>query len=262
LGPFEANVQGRVFPSNGGSVRVLGNRDTENMDFDKPEDFYQSYAAYKGYQMPVVKAKHVRWYDREFWLPAGCTAELSILELGSGTGEFLSYLKQKGATRFQGVEQDADAVAVMEVGLAEHVHVGDIFDFLENGNTGDGFDRVVMLDVLEHFSPGDGVRLLEKISGVLTPGGMVVARVPNMGSPWGGIHQFADLTHKTGYTAKSLEQLGLAAGFEPVAFVPYRRGSPIRRLTEDTLHWLLSKMLTVSPGVWTANIIVIWWRKD
>ena len=79
-----------------------------------------------------------------------------------------------------------------------------------------------------------------------------------MGSPWGGIHQFADLTHKTAYTAKSLEQLGLAAGYKTLTFVAQRRGSPFRRFAEDALHWLLSKVLTVTPVVWTANIIVIW----
>jgi SAM-dependent methyltransferase len=227
------------------------------MGFDKPEGFYQSYAAYKGYQTPVVKPKHVRWYDREFWVPAGCTADTSVLELGSGTGEFLSYLKQKGVSRFQGVEQDKDAVVAMEPGLESHVHVGDIWEYFDSAGA-DTFERVVMLDVLEHFSPGDGVRLLGRIKGVIAPGGLVVARVPNMGSPWGGIHQFADLTHKTAYTAKSLEQLGLAAGYKPLAFVAQRRGSPFRRIAEDALHWLLSKVLSVTPVVWTANIIVVW----
>jgi SAM-dependent methyltransferase len=227
------------------------------MAFDKPEDFYQSYAAYKGYLTPVIKPKHLRWYDHEFWIPARCTADTSVLELGSGTGEFLSYLKQKGVSRFQGVEQDKDAVAAMESGLEPHVHVGDIWDYLDTPSA-EAFDRVVMLDVLEHFSPGDGVRLLGRIKDSIAPGGFVVARVPNMGSPWGGNHQFADLTHKTAYTAKSLEQLGLAASYKALAFVAQRRGSPFRRLAEDTLHWILSKVLTVTPEVWTANIIVIW----
>ncbi len=232
------------------------------MAFDKPEDFYHSYAAFKRYQTPVVRAKHVRWYDREFWDPAGCTADTPVLELGSGTGEFLSYLKQKGVRRFLGVEQDVDAVAVMEPGLDDHVHVGDIWDFLEAGNKDGPFGCVVMLDVLEHFSAGDGVRLLNAIKGVLAPGGRVVARVPNMGSPWGGIHQFADLTHKTAFTAKSLEQLGLAAGYETLALVPQRRGSPFRRFAEDCLHWVLSRVLSVTPVVWTANIIVVWQLPD
>ena len=83
------------------------------MAIEKPEDFYGVYAAFKRYQTPALKGKHVKWYDREFWVPAGCTAETSVLEIGSGTGEFLSYLKLKGVTRFHGVEQDPEAIRVL-----------------------------------------------------------------------------------------------------------------------------------------------------
>ena len=36
------------------------------MNFDNPEDFYKDYAAFKQYQTPILKKKHIRWYDREF----------------------------------------------------------------------------------------------------------------------------------------------------------------------------------------------------
>ncbi|MBI2586643.1 MAG: class I SAM-dependent methyltransferase [Rhodospirillales bacterium] len=227
------------------------------MTVESPDEFCKSYAAYKRYQTPVVKAKHVRWYDREFWAPAGCTPETSVLEIGSGTGEFLAYLKRKGVKRFEGVERDRDAVAVMEPALKDRVHVGDAWQFLARGDGVRPFDRVVMLDVLEHFSAVDGVRLLEKIKGVLASDGLVVVRVPNMSSPWGGIYQFSDLTHKTAYTPGSLEQLALAAGYEAAAFLPQRRGSPFRRFAEDCLHWLLARMLATAPTVWTANVIAV-----
>ena len=114
---------------------------------------------------------------------------------------------------------------------------------------------VVLLDVLEHFSAGDGVRLLQKIQAVLAPKGRVVIRVPNMSSPWGGIYQFSDLTHKTAFTPNSLEQLAQAAGYRAIAFLPQRRGSPFRRFSEDALHGFLSMILAVTPVVWTANMI-------
>ena len=73
------------------------------MNYDKPEDFYNNYAAFKRYLTPILKAKHVAWFDQEFWYPAKCTPETSVLELGSGTGEFLSYLKLKGVNYFIGI---------------------------------------------------------------------------------------------------------------------------------------------------------------
>jgi len=227
------------------------------MAVESTDDFYKSYAAYKRYQTPAVKAKHVRWYDREFWVPAGCTPETSVLEIGSGTGEFLAYLQRKGVKRFQGVERDADAVRAMPPGLDGHVHVGDLWEYLKGRAGGETFDRVVMLDVLEHFTAPDGAKLLAAINEVLAPEGLVVVRVPNMSSPWGGIHQFSDLTHKTAYTPGSLEQLALAAGYEAAAFLPQRRGSPFRRVAEDCLHWLLSRILATAPVVWTPNVIAV-----
>jgi SAM-dependent methyltransferase len=232
------------------------------MTFEKPEDFYKVYAAFKRYQTPVLKKKHLNWYGREIWTPAQCSAETSFLELGSGPGEFLAYLKQMGVKRFLGVEMDAAAIAAMPPGLEGHLHQGDIWEFLDGSAGNELYDRVVILDVLEHFTAFEGARLLEKIKGVLTPGGLVVVRVPNLGSPWGGIHQFADLTHKCAYTPKSLEQLGMAAGYKTLRFLPQRRGSPFRRFAEDCLHGLLSRLLTVTPEVWTANMIAIMQREN
>ncbi len=228
------------------------------MAIEKPEDFYQFYAALKQYRTPTLKAKHMRWYDKEFWVPARCTPEMSVLELGSGPGEFLLYLQRKGVRRFLGVEMDRAAIAAMAPGLDAHVRTGDIWAYLNQAPKDRLWDRVVMLDVLEHFSAAEGAQLLERIKSVLAPGGLVVARVPNMGSPLGGLHQFADITHKAAYSANSLGQLGGAVGYTPVAFLAQKRGSPIRRFLEDMVFGVLSGILTTVPVVWTPNIIVIW----
>jgi 2-polyprenyl-3-methyl-5-hydroxy-6-metoxy-1,4-benzoquinol methylase len=225
--------------------------------FERPEDFYRLYDVYKQYEAPRLKKKHMRWYDREFWQPAECTSAMSVLEIGSGTGEFLSYLRAKKVAHIKGVEQDGRAIAVMDENLKSIVYVGDIRDFLAENSGKERFDRVVMLDVLEHFSVYEGMQLLIDIKAVLAPGGRVVARVPNMGSPLGGIAQYSDLTHKAAYTSASLEQLGQAAGYETLATIAQNRGSPFRRVAEDFLFWTLSKILSNAPVVWSMNIIVI-----
>ena len=227
------------------------------MSVEKPEDFYRFYAPFKEYVTPSIKAKHTRWYDREFWHPAACTAETSVLELGSGPGEFLLYLRQKGVQRFLGIEMDRDAVAAMAPGLGAHVRIADIWNYLDAAPADERWDRIVMLDVLEHFSVSEGVHLLDRLRARLTPSGLIVVRVPNMGSPWGGNYQYGDVTHKAAYSASGLRQLGLAAGYDVVAFLPQRRGPPVRRFCEDMLYGLLNRILTTPPIVWSANIIVI-----
>ncbi len=227
------------------------------MKFNKQEDFYTVYDSYKSYRRPVLKPKHIRWYDREFWNPTACSPSMSILEIGSGTGEFLEYLKFKGVERFLGVEQDARAVEVMAPELAAHVNVSNVHDFLNSGADGGGFERIALLDVLEHFDNFEGVELLQKLKTIITDDGLLVVRVPNMSSPWGGMHQYGDLTHKAAYTPKSLSQLALAAGFEVVDFLEQRRGSRFRYFSEGFLHWILSKILTDGREVWTANMIAV-----
>ena len=74
----------------GVSIRFPAKGVRKIMAIEKPEDFYKVYAAFKRYQTPVLKDKHVKWYDREFWVPARCGPGTSVLEIGSGTGEFLS----------------------------------------------------------------------------------------------------------------------------------------------------------------------------
>jgi SAM-dependent methyltransferase len=224
---------------------------------DTPDRFYASYASYKRYQTPAIKAKQITWYDREFWSPVRCTPETSVLELGCGLGEFLLYLRSKGVVRFLGIDMDADAVAAAAPAIAAQIRRADIWSFLADARRGELWDRVVMLDVLEHFSPTEGVRLLELIMRVLAPDGRVVVRVPNAGSPWGGLYQHGDFTHKAAYNELSLTQLAAAAGYEVEYILPQRRGPPIRRFMEACLHRLLGRMLTVSPKIWSANVIAV-----
>lgn len=226
------------------------------MNGDSAETFYRSYAAYKRYKTPAIKTKHIVWYDREFWVPARCTPDTSVLELGCGPGEFLLYLHSKGTKRFLGVDMDAEAIATAPAAVAARIRQADIWDFF--GDAHGQWDRVVMLDVLEHLSPGEGLELLVRIKAILAPDGRVVVRVPNMGSPWGGLYQHGDLTHKAAYSELGLSHLAAAAGYELEHLLPQRRGSPARRFWESCLHAALSRVLTVAPTVWSANIIAIY----
>ncbi len=226
--------------------------------FRGPEDFYRTYGRFKDYSRPSLKPKHVRWFDREFWDPATASPDMAVLELGCGTGQFLLYLQAKGVRRFVGVDQDPAVRDVMPPDIAARVVTADLNEALDRMAAEPPFDRIVLFDVLEHFAPWDGANLLERLRDCLSPGGMVSVRVPNAASPWGQQHQFSDLTHKAAYTPVSLRQLALATGFRCCAVLPQRRGSPVRRIAEDMMNGLLSRLLTEPPPLWSANIIAIY----
>ena len=227
------------------------------MSISKLDDFYNYYDSFKNYKPPEITNKHLRWYDREYWVPSKASTETSVLELGSGTGEFLCYLKSKGVKRFNGVERDIQAVEAMPKDLKPFIALANIWDYLDQIAESTTFDHVVMLDVLEHFSVVEGYRLLTKLHDILVPEGLVVLRLPNMESPWGGIYQFSDLTHLSSYTPGSLEQLATASGYKIQGFYPQIRGSRLRVLRQNLLHGILSWMLVTKPIIWTPNMISI-----
>jgi SAM-dependent methyltransferase len=225
-------------------------------------DFYAAYGRFKDYATPGLKAKHIRRFDELFWKPAVCAPHMAVLEVGCGLGQFLLYLKAKGVADFLGFDQDPGLAAHIPEAVRGHFRVADVWGFLADRDDGRTFDRIVLFDVLEHFAPADGARLLAGLAARLRPGGRLVVKVPNAASPWGAQHQFGDLTHKAAYTPKSLRQLALAAGLDCLVSLGDEAGSPRRRLTDRLVHRLLSALLASPPPIWSANFVAVLGRPD
>jgi len=225
-------------------------------------DFYDGYAGFKAYSTPVLKPKHTARFDRDFWRPTGCNPDMSVLEVGCGTGLFLAYLKEKGVGDFIGIDKDPELAARIPEQVAERFLAIDIWDYLSGDGAGSRFDRVVLYDVLEHFSHEDGGKLLMLLKARLKPQGRILLRLPNMASPWGAQHQYGDLTHKAAYTPGSLRQLALSAGLTCRACFPHVEGSPTRRILDKALHGLLSRVLMTPPEIFSANFFAVLESRD
>ena len=98
-----------------------------------------------------------------------------VLEVGCGTGGLGRLLKERGhhVTGLELVPEVADEARRH----LDRVEVGDVeadgFPF-----TGESFDAVIFADVLEHLV--DPWRVLGEAAALLTPGGRVVASIPNL----------------------------------------------------------------------------------
>lgn len=215
--------------------------------------FYSSYAAYKRYHTPTASRKETARFNAEIWQPAQCAASHSFLEIGCGTGAFLAYLAAKGATSIQGIDHDPALAAIVPESVRGNFSCRDLWEFLDDAETG-SFDRVVLLDVLEHFTPEDAARLLGALRPHLNPGARIVLKVPNASSPWALQWQFGDLTHRTAFTPLSLRQLACACGYQLTNVWPQRQGSRRRMLTDGLIHKFLSWALLNPPPFWSANI--------
>jgi len=223
---------------------------------DQP-DFYADYADFKQYEAPGLKPKHVRQFDDEFWNPTACAPGMTVLEIGCGTGQFLMYLASKGIKDYMGVDFDPGVSSVMPENIKPNFRAADVWAFLDGGAEGRTFDRIALFDVMEHFTPADGVKLLKALRGILRDNGRVLIRVPNNASPWAGQYQYGDLTHLARYTSGSMRQLALAAGFECTACLPQKRKRGLRRVLEDGLHDVLNRVLTEPPDLWSANMLAV-----
>ncbi|NQU56279.1 MAG: class I SAM-dependent methyltransferase [Rhodospirillales bacterium] len=221
-------------------------------------DFYSSYRAYKNYQSPTLAAKDIARFDAEVWNPATFSPTMSCLEIGSGEGAFLAYLAARGVENFHGIDHDPALVAVQPSEVAAHFECADVWQYLDSASRAERtFERVLLFDVLEHFSPEEGFRLLSALKGVLAEEGKIVLKVPNASSPWGINYQFGDLTHKTAYNGESLRQLATAGGYHVEALYDQRRGSSRRMITDAILHRFLSWALLTPPPLWGANLYCI-----
>jgi len=219
-----------------------------------PEDFYSTYEKFREYVSPKIGKTQQRYFSKNYWIPCELDRSMSVLEIGCGTGLFLKYIHQRGVSEFLGIDMDPKVLDFLPDELRSKVEIIDVNEFLLSLPETDKFDRVVMIDIFEHFSPGEGVSLLNRLKPHLKENGGVVVRVPNMASPWAHTFQHGDLTHKAGYTSGSLRQLGLKAGYE-CRISQYRRGNPRKQKIEDLFHSFIELFITEPPDCWSANIV-------
>ena len=107
------------------------------------------------------------------------TDEGRILDVGCGFGLFAAYFGQTHPRRrIIGLDPDARRVGIARAvasRLALHDHefvVGDVRDAPLRGP----FDAAYVLDVMHHLPEDDQLRVLERLRGLLVPGGMLLVK--------------------------------------------------------------------------------------
>jgi SAM-dependent methyltransferase len=212
-------------------------------------------------------ASHWKWCDvRLLPLLAGLPKSAKILELGCGPGYFLEYVRNHGYTDARGIDISEEQVAMArEKRLV--AEVDDVFAALDTA--AGSLDAVVGIDLLEHFSKDEGLRLCDAIRQALRPGGRVVFRTPNGSALLAGPIVYGDLTHMAIYNQSSLTQLLANAGFEQMSFhetgpIPKNLVGGIRCLIWAVSRALANVVRMAESGgrqqVWTQNILCCAYR--
>jgi 2-polyprenyl-3-methyl-5-hydroxy-6-metoxy-1,4-benzoquinol methylase len=183
------------------------------------EAFYNRQAEWHGYhdaefaeRMHNKRIKYYQWYTKG-WLPGPRTTP--VLDIGCGSGQFLYFLRALGYDDATGIDLDR---AQVEIGrtLGLDARFANAIDFLNEDEKQYGL--ISMLDILEHFTRPELFPLLEAVTARLSPGGRIIASVPNGDSPHAARAIYADITHEIAFTPTSLSELFFCHGLRVAAF--------------------------------------------
>jgi 2-polyprenyl-3-methyl-5-hydroxy-6-metoxy-1,4-benzoquinol methylase len=136
-----------------------------------------------------------------------------VIDIGCGQGELVRLLLIDGYDAC-GIDVSPEQVVLARAAGLDRVQEGDYREILA-GRAGE-IAVVTATDLLEHLDKGEVLETFDQVAAALVPGGAFVARVPNAASPFSGRIQYGDFTHESVFTARSVGQLAVAAGFSSV----------------------------------------------
>ena len=161
-------------------------------------------------------ANHRHFYDQIVlpWLPSNRSCR--VVELACGHGSFLHWLTTIGFVNVTGVDLSAEQTR-MASQVCNEVLTEDAIPWLAN-QPDSSLDVIVGIDFAEHISKDDFMTLLHHSGRTLKPGGKLILRLPNGGSPLVGLNLFNDITHVWTYTPNCLSTLGRMHGLNGSCF--------------------------------------------
>jgi 2-polyprenyl-3-methyl-5-hydroxy-6-metoxy-1,4-benzoquinol methylase len=171
--------------------------------------------------------------------------DAEVLDLGCGWGLLVHRARLAGYSHAAGVDGSAQMVAVAERLAVAGIRQGDLFAALD-GCADASLDAVCCLDVLEHLTHSELLRLTDGVRRALKPGGRWIIHTCNAESRFFGRVRYGDLTHQRGFTRGSLEQLMTASGFGAVAC--FEDAPPARRMKGllRRIAWIVLRTLALA----------------
>jgi len=134
---------------------------------------------YKTVGEPYIGRRVKLRYFKQMHDRIGVRDRWRIMDAGSGDGVFAFYMaKRFPGSSVTGLELNASEVRVCNrIAAEEGVHNLQFHEGIPETYTGEGFDLIYCLDVLEHIK--DDVSAVRAMRDKLKPGGVLLAHVPN-----------------------------------------------------------------------------------
>ncbi|MEK7517210.1 MAG: class I SAM-dependent methyltransferase [Patescibacteria group bacterium] len=148
-----------------------------------------------------------------------------LLDAGCGSGNVI--LEFAGHVDYAlGIDNNPACIQFLTKQL-ENKHINNanarVMDLVRLELKGKQFTKVIMTEILEHFSEEEGKKVLEQIKSILTPNGKLLITTPNYKSPWVILEKLMDIfnlspklwgeQHLTKFTPNRLKKILENSGF-------------------------------------------------
>lgn len=199
---------------------------------------------------------------------SGLGPDASILELGSGAGHFMEYLKRKGFQRVRGVDLCEPLVESARQSGLDVTH-GNAIQHLA-GLPDASLDAIVTIDMIEHLTKNEIISLFSHSVRTLRPGGVIIIQTVNGQGLFPGQIIYGDETHVTVLNPMSLAHLLMMVGFDEPEFRESTYFGPGKKAFFRKFAWKACKSVAnfcrwVEAGkrqdLWSENMICYARRK-
>lgn len=235
-------------------------------------DVEQTYAQYLSHHFGGQRESdasfrlQARYFEKNYLPHMPKSKDARIVDLGTGLGHFLFFLRERGYTNILGVDVGKEVIEFCRrKGLP--VVESEIIMYLENLR--EPVDCFILNDVLEHQVKPTMWRMLEGIRASLKEGGVFLVKVPNMGNPLlGNDGRYIDITHEVGFDQHSMKQTLLMAMFREVKVMGtdiYVTESALKNFLARTAANILNKIWLMifklygrtDTTIFTKNILAV-----
>lgn len=162
-----------------------------------------------------------------------------ILDLGCGSGSFVSFLHRAGYQNASGVDASPEQVQAAHALRIKQIRQGDLFETLLH-TMDSSLDVVITFDVIEHLTKSELLWLGDEVYRVLSTGGIWMIHAPNADSPFGSSIRYRDWTHEQAFTLESMTQVLTAVGF---GRVEYYEDQPVPHGVKSSARWALWQVI-------------------
>ena len=191
----------------------------------------------------------------------------TVLEIGPGLGEFVSFLNRRGVRSIDVVDNDASVLAHLRANfVVRNAYLADDVSAIDAALG--QYDLIVLTQVLEHLKSLDYPPFIRTLYRHLKVGGAIIVTVPNGSNPLNLYERYHDISHYNAFTENSLKQLvnwcdlpAAEAVVQGYRIPPVHPVNVARIALQKALHWVIRLLIMVNGGVYpailTPNITLI-----